>query len=288
MLKQIWPYSMLVILVFALGALFTVIYHEPKDFFEEVIVMNEPKIFSVPVKAPPSTLLVDPEEAPEDIKAQVMKGYRLFMETRRNAPAYVGNNLDCRSCHFRGGNTLGGRNGSISLVGVSHVYPRYSDRAGRYISLGERINNCFQRSLNGRPLPLKGEKMTALIAFLSWISKPVETFKEFPWLGLPKMTTTLKPDREKGEQLYLQHCAACHGRDGKGVAAQPGEEGQEIPPLWGEGSFNDGAGMSHLNNFAPFIWLNMPLNNSILTEEEAVHIGDYVLSQPRPHFEPGK
>lgn len=60
----------------------------------------------------------------------------------------------------------------------------------------------------------------------------------------------------------------------------------QYPPLWGEHSYNDGAGLYRISNFAQFIRSNMPLgatfDNPILSEEEAWDIAAYVNSLPRP------
>ena len=62
--------------------------------------------------------------------------------------------------------------------------------------------------------------------------------------------------------------------------------GYEIPPLWGDGSFNSGAGMGHLATAAAFIHANMPVGSDyrepILTVQEAWDVAAFVTSQPRP------
>jgi len=284
MIKQLWPYSMLIILVFGLGAFFAVIYHEPIQEFNEEIAMADGEIFSPSREAPRDIVLVDPEMAPENIRDEVMLGYRIMIDTQKYAKAYAGGRLNCRNCHFQAGNTLGGKNGSISLVGVPFVYPRYSKRAGRQIGLPERINNCFERSLNGKPLPVNGPEMRALIRFLRWISEPVKGFKEFPWLGLPHIVTDYKPNASKGKELYEFHCAACHQTDGQGTNLGLEEQVLDIPPLWGDNSFNDGSGMSHIERIAPFIWLNMPYMEPVLNQKEAMDVAEYLINQPRPKF----
>jgi len=279
MFKHIWPYSMLIILVFGLGGFFAVIYHKPLQDFRQQIAMGNPEIFSTPIRAPADIVLVDPEMAPSDIRKEVMRGYWIMIDTQKNAKEYAGDRLNCRNCHFHGGNTLGGKNGSISLVGVPYVYPKNN------ISLAERINRCFERSLNGKPLPIKGPKMKALLAFLNWISEPVKNLKEFPWLGLPKIKTDYKPNVVNGKKLYELHCSACHKKDGQGTTLSLDEQTLDIPPLWGGESFNDGAGMSHIKSLAPFVWLNMPYMVPILNQKEAMDVAEYVTRRPRPKLE---
>jgi len=228
--------------------------------------------------------LVDPEQAPPEIRDSVMRGYRLILNTGYYAPNYAHNELSCTNCHFFGGDTLGGKNGGISLVGVTTTYPQFSKRSGKVITLSERVNNCFQRSMNGRPLPLDSRMMNDILNYLHWISKEVEGVKGIPWLGLPEIKNTHKPNPVEGKKLYESYCASCHRSNGEGGGVLDEIEGKTIPPLWGSKSFNDGAGMGTLKMIAPFVFLNMPYKDAKLTEEQALDISSYVIEQSRPHF----
>ena len=228
--------------------------------------------------------LVDPEQAPHNIRDSVMRGYRLLTNTGYYAPDYAHNELACTNCHFCAGDTLGGKNGGISLVGVTAVYPQFSKRSGKVITLAERINNCFQRSMNGKPVPANSRMMNDILNYLQWISKEVEHIKEIPWLGLPEFKSKHNPDPREGEKIYDQYCSACHQPNGEGGGELGEEEGKTIPPLWGPKSFNDGAGMSTMTMLAPFVYLNMPYQQAMLTEEQALDVASFVLLQRRPHF----
>lgn len=225
--------------------------------------------------------LVDPGQSPPDIRESVLRGYRLLMNTPMYAPRYARDFLSCTSCHFSEGDTLGGRNNGLSLVGVTAVYPRFSDRANRFITLGERINYCFERSMNGSPLPLDSQEMEDILHYLAWISKEVQSLKSIPWLGINPLKSEHRPSPEEGSKIYQKFCASCHKEEGQGGGILPGL-GKTIPPLWGENSFNRGAGMNHLPLFAAFVYWNMPYQNSVLTEEEALDVAAFVLQQPRP------
>ncbi|MFI0434554.1 MAG: c-type cytochrome [Parachlamydiaceae bacterium] len=230
--------------------------------------------------------LVDPEQAPEDIRESVMRGYKLFMHTAFYAPEYCHNELSCTHCHFCGGDTLGGKNGGIALVGVTTTYPKFSQRSGKVLTLIDRMTNCFQRSMNGKAPAPDSSIMSDLSHYLSWISKEVESVKDIPWLGLPEIKNTHKPDAKEGEKLYALCCASCHRLDGAGGGFLEDIEGKTIPPLWGEKSFNNGAGMCTINMLAPFIYLNMPYQQAHLTEEEALDIAAYIVGQERPKYVP--
>lgn len=75
--------------------------------------------------------LLDPEMSPPNIHDQVMYGYRIILYTNKILSQYVDSHLSCANCHPSGGNTLGGKRGGISLLGVLRIYPRYSKRIGK-------------------------------------------------------------------------------------------------------------------------------------------------------------
>lgn len=226
--------------------------------------------------------LIDPQESKDPL---VLKGFSLMELTPKMAPDFAGDRITCSNCHFNGGNTQGGENNGISLVGVTAEYPRYSSRSGTSITLAERIGNCFERSLNGKAPDADDPVITALIAYLDWISQPALGIKEKKWLGLKPLKTKHVPDEAQGKIEYEKHCALCHKKDGSGSVD---EEGDSIPPVFGPYSFNDGAGMNNPATFASFIYLNMPQGEPYLTEEQALDIAAYVTKQPRPHLQNGK
>lgn len=228
-------------------------------------------------KPPTRFDLVDPETAPETMLTKILYGYHIMLDTKQHCPQNCGNTLDCNCCHFNGGNTLGGKNRGISLVGVSAMYPKFSKRDNKEIALTDRLNNCFMRSLNGKPLSMDSYEMEALVAYLNWISHEVMDAPMLPWLGLAPVPSNHIPDSVAGEKVYHDHCMICHGENGEG---NPG-----VPPLWGPNSYNDGAGMNMLPMLSSFVWLNMPHGQPCLTPEQALDVASYVIGRPRPHFE---
>ncbi len=221
--------------------------------------------------SPPS-----PQDAPASIREAVLLGSNILTETGKYAAPYVGNKLSCTNCHFKAGVTQGGKNGGLSLVGVGASYPKYRKRQDYAVDLVARTNDCFKRSMNGRPLPEEGKEMAAIVTYYQWISKGLPVYAEIPWLGLPHLKSTHVPDKAKGGQLFDTKCASCHGKNGEGTSA--------APPVWGDTSFNDGAGMYKSSNLVPFAHLNMPLGNPDLSLEDALDVAEYVIAQPRPHF----
>ena len=201
-----------------------------------------------------------------------MFGYHILMDTRKYAPQYVGNKLACKNCHFEAGRTKKG----LSLVGVGAIYPKYTRRHRYAVNLVMRTNDCFERSMNGKPLSSNSREMNAIITYLHWISKGLPIYTDIPWLGLKLIETTYQSNPEKGKVIYDQKCAACHAVNGQGT--------QIAPPLWEKDSFNDGAGMARLDYLAAFAHEFMPQGGPDLTNEGALDVAAYVTSKPRPHF----
>jgi len=81
---------------------------------------------------------------------QVVRGMRLHLQTKALLPDNVGNALNCTSCHLNAGTVADGS----PFVGVSAFFPSYAPRAGKDVTLEERINGCFRRSMDGKPLPV--------------------------------------------------------------------------------------------------------------------------------------
>lgn len=222
--------------------------------------------------------LYDPNSAPIQYRDKVLLGYHIMLDTKKHVGEYVGNRLSCVNCHFCAGNTTGGRNGSISLVGVTTRYPQFSRRDGRDITLADRIQNCFMRSMNGKKLPVDSPEMKGLLAYLHWISQDVKGFKQLPWLGIRQINSSHTPDAKAGEIVYQKRCAICHSEDGSGS--------DQAPPVWGDGSFNDGAGMHTMPRLSGFVYDNMPYQEPNLTIEEALDVAAFIISKPRPKFVP--
>ncbi len=218
--------------------------------------------------------LLDPEEAPETIRENVLLGYGIMINSQELVKDFVGSSLTCSNCHFAGGNTIGGKSGGLSLAGVGAVYPKYDERFDKLMDLPARINNCFVRSMNGKPLPLDSKEMLALITYFQWISKGLPVYQMVPWLGIKKLELTAEPNPAEGKRLYGLHCVMCHGSHGQGT--------QVYPPLWGDQAFNNEAGMNRQDILESFIYHNMPQDDPILTEKEARDVAAFVREQTRP------
>jgi thiosulfate dehydrogenase len=207
-------------------------------------------------------------------------------EVPNRAKRYAGNNLACANCHLRAGTVKFG----APLFGIYGEFPAYSARLGGELTIEDRLNACMMRSMNGRPLPVDSAEMQAMVAYIKFLSTGVPPGQRVPGLGVGKMPELDRAaDPVRGKAIYANVCTACHGANGEGIRRSlPSTDlGYMVPPLWGNDSFNDGAGMARLINAANFIHLNMPngvdYTNPQLKPEEAWDVAAYVVSQPRPH-----
>jgi transcriptional regulator GlxA family with amidase domain/cytochrome c len=223
-----------------------------------------------------------PEPAPfppGPLADAVRLGENIVSRTTTYARAYTKAELNCTSCHLVGGRTPG----ASPWVGIWGVFPAYSARSATVETLADRINDCFERSMNGKALPLGSAEMTAVLAYMRWLSQGVPTGEDGPSRGFAKIAASRKPDAVRGKSLFLERCAACHGPDGEGATAKDGEP--EFPPLWGPRSFNIAAGMARLDTAAAFIYANMPAEQpGTLDVDDAFDIAAFVTAQPRPAF----
>ncbi|KMM78290.1 c-type cytochrome [Pseudomonas deceptionensis] len=217
---------------------------------------------------------------------QVVRGMRLHLQTKALLPDNVGNALNCTSCHLNAGTVADGS----PFVGVSAFFPGYAPRAGKEVTLEERINGCFRRSMDGKPLPVASPDMQAMVAYFDWMKMNTVAGDKVAGRGVGKVDPNIKPDPENGKVVYAQQCAVCHGDNGEGLKHADGSF--VFPPLWGDESFNIGAGMARTYTAAAFVKRNMPigfhekfpLGQGGLSDQEAVDVAQYFSHQPRPDF----
>lgn len=232
------------------------------------------------VHNPPS--LDDVPEGP--LGEAILRGFELTNDTSNvlraeAATAEDGENLvnvlSCTSCHAGAGI----EEDSSSFVGISAVYPMYIPRSGQIVTLEERINGCMVRSMDGQKFADDDEDLDAMVAYLTYISEGIPTGAELPWRNLNSLEDLPTPSVADGEKMYQQSCIACHAGDGSGTGSNTG------PALWGEGSFNDGAGLARVTKMAGYIQNNMPLGaEKTLSDQEAGDLAAYILSQDRPEW----
>lgn len=195
----------------------------------------------------------------------------------------ITNGLNCQNCHLNAGTVIFGNN----YGSVNSLYPKFRARSGSIENLYKRVNDCIERSLNGKAIDSNGKEMQAIVAYINYIGSNVEKGKKAAGSGLKDLPYLDRAaDPQKGSLVYQAKCQSCHQPDGQGMLNNLKTE-FIYPALWGSHSFNDGAGLYRLSNFAKYVKYNMPqgakFNNPQLTDEEAWDVAAFVASQPRPH-----
>lgn len=242
---------------------------------------------------------------------QVLEGFKMAEHTYESNALSVKAKLHCSSCHLKAGR----KPTAAWWYGVFAKYlpekmPRYNKKKKNpnpdnwdktYGWLPYRINGCLQRSMNGEILcdTSKGEcdkndAMLSFIAYMRWIDKWIDdrtkqakhmTIPDFSkWNGFPSYVRPAEPaDAKRGERIFRQKCAVCHGEDGQGRYGNDNDT-YFRPALWGSYSFNQSAGFYKKHDkLAGFIRWNMPLGyGGMITDREAGDLAAYIHSKVRP------
>jgi thiosulfate dehydrogenase len=236
----------------------------------------------------PQNPLNDRTLDPSPMAAQIRAGFQIFTDTAARAPRYARAKVTCANCHLNAGQ----RERALPVVGIAGMFPEPNGRAGRLISLPDRIVDCFNRSENAAaradadlPTPSSNEVL-ALAAYITWLSRGSRVGQNPAWRGRNTIpAAALLPidriDANTGAAIYSSACASCHGADGQGV--QIGDK--KAGPLWGPESWNDGAGAARTYTLAGIIRYSMPyLNPGSLTDEQAQQVAAFITSKPRPVY----
>jgi len=213
------------------------------------------------------------------VLAAIRRGRAMLSNTRDSLPAHVGNRLRCVSCHMGDGQQAN----KMPFIGVYARFPQYRPRSATVEIIEDRINDCFERSMNGKALPRDSRPMRDIVAYLAFLSYGIPVGAQVEGQGLPRLAP-LPGDTSRGRELFKSKCTQCHGADGQGGRA---DTAAAIvgPPVWGPHSFNVGAGMARLRTAAAFIRVAMPYDNpGSLTPQQAYDVAAYVTSRPRPDF----
>ena len=193
------------------------------------------------------------------------------------------NGLNCQNCHLDAGTKPFGNN----YGSVASTYPKVRVRSGKMESIEKRINDCFERSLNGKPLRENSKEMQAMVAYMQFLGENVPKGEKAAGSGLKALPFLNRAaDPTKGKAVYDLRCASCHQSNGQGIIDGIGQS-YVYPPLWGPHSFNDAAGLSRISNMAKYVKYNMPLgvNHDApeLSDDDAWDVAAYIESKPRPH-----
>ncbi len=222
-------------------------------------------------------------------KEQVEYGKDLIAHTAKylgpnGSVLKISNGMNCQNCHLQAGTAIWGNN----YGSVASMYPKFRTRSGAIENVYKRVNDCFERSLNGKALDTAGKEMQAIVAYINFLGTNVEKGKKAEGSGFKDLAYLDRAtDPKNGLAVYTAKCQSCHQANGEGVF-NPDKTEFTFPALWGKQSYNDGAGLYRISNFAKFVKYNMPqgatYQNLQLTDEEAWDVAAYVNSQSRPHI----
>ncbi|ULQ53153.1 c-type cytochrome [Flavihumibacter fluvii] len=225
----------------------------------------------------------------EALKAQVEYGKDLIAHTAKyfgpkGTISATTNGLNCQNCHLQAGTGVFANN----YGSVASLYPKFRARSGKIETTNKRVNDCFERSLDGKALDTTSKEMLAIVAYIDFLGTNVKKGEKAPGSGFKDLAYLDRAaDPEKGKIVYASKCQSCHQKNGEGVLNGDKTE-YSFPALWGKQSYNDGAGLYRISNFAKYVKYNMPLGatheNPQLTDEEAWDVAAYVNAQKRPHI----
>lgn len=253
-------------------------------------------IVSIRLANPPQPPVVEPVSATEfqprpesEIPTgpqgdAIRRGRAIFTNTRRFAPQYAGSDLSCSSCHLDAR-----RQANAAPMWAAWVaYPRYRSKDRAISTMEDRIRGCFTYSMNaqysaaGTAPPPGSDIYRDLQTYFYWLAQGAPTGGDMAGSGFPTPPlSTSGYDHARGATVYAQHCAGCHGADGAGQRNPDGSI--TIPPLWGDRSFNWGAGMARIDLAAGFIQANMPLGQgNTLSDQDAWDVAAFMDSHERP------
>jgi thiosulfate dehydrogenase len=248
---------------------------------------------------------------------KVRLGYQLFVNTQLLRDKNVGNDLNCVNCHLNAGNKAN----ASPLWGAYFAYPAYRKKNDKVNSYEERLQGCFNYSMNGKPPESGSKELVALSAYSYWlgmsglmrqfnVAGPVPELSDAELVKGAKRDDFILPEAisskmdqnalaqlpgrgypaaPKAEQAYSPERGAevyqahCQSCHGKDGQGQMIAGVAALPPLWGPQSYNWGAGMHRVGTAADFIYENMPLGKSVqLTPQQAWDVSSYINSQERP------
>jgi thiosulfate dehydrogenase len=205
------------------------------------------------------------------------------------AQRFSGNGLECTNCHIDSGTARY----ALPLVGIAGLYPRFSARVDAQQDLADRVNDCMERSMNGRGRPRERHQTKALLAYLTFLGSQQPAGEAPVGRGAPALPLpTRAASPQRGAAVFQNNCAACHQSNGLGLILQSGDQLFEkrryvYPPLWGPESYNDAAGMARVITGAWFVHANMPkgitFEYPLLSADDAYDVMAFVDTQPRPH-----
>ncbi len=192
-----------------LATLFTLpVYSQETQLTLQTVLSNAPTIINLSANHP-NTLatpaIKDLDASPES--DLIRYGRLLIIDTYKQLPNNVNNKLNCSSCHLNEGRVAK----AAPYVGMNVVYPKFRSRNAKINTIEDRINGCFQRSMNGQPLATNSLPMQAIVSYMNFLSQNIKTEDDLQgYTGFVAINKELIPNADNGKTLYAKHCASCH------------------------------------------------------------------------------
>lgn len=249
---------------------------------------------------------------------KIRKGYQLFVNSQQLNGQYVGNQLNCTNCHL----DAGSKAYAAPMWAAYLAYPEFRKKNNRISNFAERVQGCFNFSMNGKAPAIDSPELVAISAYSYWLlmgglldafgmqDQPVPEMSDKALQEGGNVASFKLPgpltDKVKLDARGHMPGRAFAALDKPAQAPSPargakvygqhcalchGSEGQGrvmadvpvIPALWGAQSYNWGAGMHRVNTTATFIFENMPLGKAVqLTPQQAWDVAAYMNSRERP------
>ncbi|UTW11357.1 c-type cytochrome [Marinobacterium rhizophilum] len=242
--------------------------------------------------------------SPEDVRA-IQRGCNIIddlqgqhaadnRQERWNSTRFVrGNQTSCDHCHQGIGDKQSPDGtpqvGSLSL-GASWVMADMYDRfTGILLPYELRQMQCYINSSNGFKPNIADDLVSDVTAYSRFLSAALDLRigNRYPEQGIDEVTASMTDKRGddyvRGQSLFRDKCAACHGQQGLGTVV----DNQVLAPaVAGPNAFN----LQSRNNFSfvstilpGFICRNMPLGQEgTLEPQECRDIAFYISNLPRP------
>ena len=231
----------------------------------------------------------DTSTIPDDERGDLIRyGLELVSNTAyylgpKGKVARITNGMNCQNCHLEAGTRPWGNNYGRATA----TFPNYRHRSGTIETLTKRVNDCIERSLNGKPIDSNSKEMKAMLSYMTWLGNKVPKGASPPGTGIRELEYLERPaDPANGSLVYRSQCQRCHGKDGGGTLNADAITYQ-YPPLWGDHSYTTAAGLHRLSRMAGFIKENMPFDSAKLGRElsigDAWDVAAFINSQPRPN-----
>ena len=232
------------------------------------------------VHVPPTMDDLEDAALHPELKRVIRRGYDLFMNTQQLRGKNVFNSMNCSSCHMGEGRLPY----ASPVWPAAVILPNYRPKNDHVNNLEERIAGCFSFSMNGTPPEYGSDDMLALSAYHQWLAKGVPMYtsgRNMYGRGYPKLDEPeLEMDYERGKKVYEESCAICHSSDGSGLVHNDKEV---FPAVWGDRSYNWGAGITRHFTLSSFVKHNMPLGQpNSLSDQQAWDVAYYINSHERP------